>query len=362
MSIAQLIHPIPYFGWILGSLITYMAYEIIVQIARGIGQTKLFIISGILSTFLTASISIALVIGFKMDIQAVFFANIVARIFCIILIEYRIHFLKEFFNSATQSAEINKIMLRYALPLLPNFILFWFIDNSSRIFINQYLGIEQNGLYAIIIKFPNILLTFSFIFYQTWQEMAIKFYDSPDRNQFFSNIFNQYAIGLSLAVVMIGFGIKSIFPFIVDSKYQVGIIYIYPLLVAVVFNSLAFFMDMSYQCSKQSSKSLPSIISTAILSVFLNYILVKHFGMMGVVYALILSYIFLTIFRVVDSRKIIPITIKKESIFAILILISGWFLNITPMKSYLSITIAMISFCVFSFIFGKPLLSNFLKK
>lgn len=358
----QLIHPIPYFGWVYVTYLSILIYEIVIQIARGIGETKLFVASGILNTFIIASTSIVLFVFFKADIRAVFFANIISRLACIILINYKIHYIQSVIKTKGIKSSIDKSMLRYALPLLPNFILFWLIENLSRIFINKYLGIDQNGLFAIVVKFSSILLTFSFIFYQTWQELAIKYYNSDDRDYFFSKVFNQYFLGLSLAVMIIGFGTKSVYPFIVDKNYHAGIIYIYPMLVSVVFYALAFFLDTLYQCSKKSRKALPSIISTTILSIILNFALIKLLGIMGITYTLIISYLFLTIFRLIDSRKIVPIRINKESYFAVALLVIGWVINQKISNIFVLSGIALISASVFLLIFGKRALLHFTNK
>ena len=360
--IIQAIHPIPYFGWVYTTFISILVYEIVIQIARGIGETKLFVISGIVNTFIIATTSIVLFVFFKADIRAVFFANILSRLVCIILIDFRIHYIKSVFKTKGIKSSIDKSMLRYALPLLPNFILFWLIENLSRLFINKYLGIEQNGLFAIVVKFSSILLTFTNIFYQTWQELAIKYYNSDDREYFFSRVFNHYFLGISLAVMIIGFGIKSIFPYIVDKNYHEGIIYIYPMLVSVVFYALAFFIDTLYQCSKESKKALPSIISTTILAIILNFLFIKPFGMMGITYALIISYLFLTIFRLIDSQKILSIKIQKEGAIAIIVLIIGWIINDKINNILILSGISILSSLIFLATFGKRALLYFKKQ
>lgn len=326
-TLINIFFPIPNFGWILITFISILFFEILIQIVRGTENPKLFVTAGIINTFFTALISIVLVVYFKYDIRAVYFATIVSRLICIVLINHRLKLTPYFFKLKEIGKETKRNVLRYAIPLLPNFILFWIIDNFSKIVIINYLGAEFNGLYAIIIKFSSILLTFANIFHQTWQEQAIKYYHSPDRDYFFSKVFNRYFLGLSLAVMAIGFGTKTIYPFIVDKNYHAGVVYIYPLLVSVLFYALAFFLEMSYQCSKQSKRALPSIISTAILSIVLNLILIKPFGIMGVTYSLVISYSFLTIFRFIDSRSLIPIKINWESILAITLLITGWVIN-----------------------------------
>lgn len=59
------------------------------------------------------------------------------------------------------------------------------LGSSSRLFIEHFLGLEANGIFAVAMKFSTILETFSVIVYQAWQETAIKQYGAADRSKFF---------------------------------------------------------------------------------------------------------------------------------------------------------------------------------
>lgn len=54
------------------------------------------------------------------------------------------------------------------------------LGSSSRLFIEHFLGLEANGIFAVAMKFSTILETFSVIVYQAWQETAIKQYGAAD--------------------------------------------------------------------------------------------------------------------------------------------------------------------------------------
>ena len=87
------------------------------------------------------------------------------------------------------SLSLNRALLKYSLPLLPNAVCWWLLGSSSRLFIEHFLGLEANGIFAVAMKFSTILETFSVIVYQAWQETAIKQYGAADRSKFFSRIF-----------------------------------------------------------------------------------------------------------------------------------------------------------------------------
>ena len=44
-------------------------------------------------------------------------------------------------------------MLKYSAPLIPNTLMWWFINSSSRFAIGYFSGLEANGLYAVSTKF-----------------------------------------------------------------------------------------------------------------------------------------------------------------------------------------------------------------
>ena len=237
------------------------------------------------------------------------------------------------------SKGIGKELLKYTIPLLPNVLAWWLIESSSKIFIERYMGLEYNGIFAIAIKFSNILQIAASIFYQTWQETAIKEMNSKDSNQFFSKIFNLYFLLLSTTVVLSTLGLRIIYPYIVADSYQESYIYIYPLFIAVLLHAMGSFLDLAYQCSRKTYRGLPSIISTAILSMVLYYFSVTRWGLMGVSISIIISYGYLMIYRLFDTRFCFKIVPNHLFLLSLAILAIGAVLAYIPMPTYVNITL-----------------------
>lgn len=332
-----------YYPILVATLIAYACYEVIIQVVRGMGHTKFFVGIGIINTFLILLLSILFLVVFKWGVLAIFLANLISRIISLIIIECRLHIIELCIKHRKEyKHEVGKDMLRYTIPLLPNVLAWWAIESSSKLFIEAFLGLEYNGIFAVAVKFSNILQIVAGIFYQAWQETAIKEMNSNDHNQFFSKIFNNYFLLLSITVVLATLGLRVIYPYIVAEAYQESFIYIFPLFIAVQFHAIGSFLDLAYQCSRKTYRGLPSIISTAVLALVLYYFTVSRWGLMGVSISLVISYAYLMIYRLFDVRfcfKISPNRLFYSSLFILLI---GGVLIYVPISNYIMIPIIAI--------------------
>ncbi len=326
---------LPYYPIIVATLIAYAFYEVMIQVVRGLGHTRFFVTIGIINTLLVLFFSVIFLVVLKMGVLAIFLANLLSRIISLIIIETRIHFISIYLKHRKECAKgVGKELLKYTIPLLPNVLAWWLIESSSKIFIVQYLGLEYNGIFAIAVKFSNILQIAAGIFYQTWQEIAIKEMNSDDSNRFFSKIFNNYFFFLSSTIVLGTLGLRIIYPYIVAESYQESYIYIYPLFIAVQLHAIGSFLDLAYQCSRKTHRGLPSIISTAVLAIVLNYFTVTRWGLMGISASLIISYAYLMIYRLFDTRFCFRIAPNRLFFSSLLILIIGALLAYLPIPTF----------------------------
>ena len=332
-----------YYPILVATLIAYSCYEVMIQVVRGMGHTKFFVTIGIINTLLILILSIIFLVVLKWGVLAIFLANLISRIISLIIIECRLHIIKLCIDNRHEyDRQVGRDILKYTIPLLPNVLAWWAIESSSKIFIVGDLGLEYNGIFAIAIKFSNILQIAAGIFYQTWQETAIKEMRSNDHNHFFSRIFNNYFLLLSATVVLATMGLRLIYPYIVADAYQESFIYIYPLFIAVLFHAIGSFLDLAYQCSRKTYRGLPSIISTALLAIVLYYFTISRWGLMGISVSLIISYTYLMIYRLFDTRFCFHITPNRLFFLSLAILLAGGFVIYLPTPTYITIILLTI--------------------
>ena len=119
------------------------------------------------------------------------------------------------------------------------------------------------------------------------------------------------------------FVLKLNYSWLVDDRYADSLQYLYPLFISVVCFALAAFYDLGYQCSKRTVRNLPGIIITTVLNLVMNYLFIRIWGIWGIVLSSILSYLFLLVFRIIDTWKFFPVKVSMEILYPILALIIG---------------------------------------
>lgn len=217
-------------------------------------------------------------------------------------------------------------------------------------------------MYAVAIRFVSILQTLAFIFYQAWQETAILQYQSPDRNRFFSQVLNNYIFIVCVLLVGFCFSLKMCYSWIVDTNYQSSLPYIFPLAISTSIFAISAYFDMGYQCAKDTKRTLPAIILSAVVNVALNFLLVSPFGVYGVVATLIITYLVLVTYRWFDTKRYFKLTLNRGIITPIVIALATsvpFYLSTAIWQDALTMVVAiglMVYFCpkrIRKDVFGK---------
>lgn len=338
---------IGYLGYSLGLLIALSLQEVYSQVFRGLGNNRAFVMVGILSGICIGLFSVIFVAGFGWGIRGVFLANIVARILALVVVEARVRLLTRHFQWNINVREVGWIILRYTLPLLPGSLCWWITGSSDRLFIKHFLGLDINGLYGVATRYTSIIMTLGLIFYQAWQETAILQYNSPDRNRFFSRMFNGYIFLLSAILVGYLFVLKVCYGWLANS-YGESLNYIYPLGVSAVIFAIVSFFDMGYQCAKDTPRTLPAIVLSAIVNVTLNFTLIRPLGVYGVIITQLITYLVLVTYRWFDMKRYFVLKVDKRVLVPVaVVLLSAIPFYYSPGKwfdiAYMIVALAIIA-------------------
>lgn len=356
------INPYKYLGYTTLLLIVMCFYEVYTQTVRGLGNNRSFIAVGLTASFGIAILSIVFVVIFNMGVPGIFLANILARIFALIVVDLHEKALSKYFDfRLTAFKGVGRQILKFSLPLLPTALCWWFISFSNRWFINQYMGEYEIGIYGIAARLAIVVQSIAMIFYQTWQENAIQQYNSPDRVKFFSKVFNVYVYTFVLITIVYTFGAKIVFPHIFSKSYIDSLNYIYPLCVATMLFALSSYFEIIYQCEKKTNRLLPPVLMAPIMNVVLNYVLIKSMGINGVIISYALVYVMIIIYRWIDVRKYIHLRLQPNFIVPVLVSVIGaipFIYNTNILVDMLIACVSVVSLCLFS----KDLRENVINK
>ena len=314
---------IDYIWYCFALLIAMSFFEVITQVARGLGNNVEFVVTGIISSLGILLFSVVFVIILPWGITGIFIANILARLMALAYLERRLKIIATYFKFHISIKQVSHDLLRYTLPLLPGSLCWWLTGSSDRWFINHYLSLEVNGVYAVAFRFNSIILILSTIFYQAWQETAILQYNSPDRDKFFSKMFNSYIGLLALLLTAYAFSLKIIYPLIVHESFIESVNYLYLMGISAVIFALSAFFDMGYQCAKDTSRTLPAIVLAAIVNIACNFFLVQRFGVYGAIATSIITYLVLFLYRLHDMKRYFKLSFYPSTTIAVILILVG---------------------------------------
>lgn len=327
----------PYLIYLYLLLLVQIMERILAQYARAINYIKVFAFNGILLTFTTGILNLLFLIVFKLGVPGYFVSMILANIISVIFMFFatKVHGV---FKVKTFNLPLVKDMLGYSIPLIPNSLMWWLINASSRYFIRFFVGAAGNGLFAVASKIPTLINLINQIFSQAWQISAIEEFDSENKSDFYSNVFRSLASVMFIGTSAIVLIVKLFFDHLFSEAYFTSWKVVPFLLLGTVFSSFSGFLGTNYVAAKETKGVFKTSIYGGGMSLVLNFILIPYFGIIGAGLSSMISFFFMFVLRVVDTRKFITMKIDWKVLLSnigiILLQTAVLYSPVTPVVEY----------------------------
>jgi O-antigen/teichoic acid export membrane protein len=238
-------------------------------------------------------------LGVEGYILSIILSDIMSSLF-ISLIAENVHFIS--FKSVSKN--LMSSMLKYSIPMIPTFILWWIVSASDKYMIRFMISDTENGLYSMATRIPTLISIVSTIFFQAWQLSAITEYNSEDSKRFYSTVFNAYQSILYIGSAGILLFLIPIAKVLLGDFHE-AYIFAPLLIIAVLMSCLCQFLSSIYSATKNTSHSLWTSLLAAVNNIVLNLILIPRVGPQGAAFATMSSYGLCFIVRVFDTRKML---------------------------------------------------------
>ena len=301
---------------------------------RSSGRITLYAIDGILSTVWLVLFWILFLAVFKMGIAGYVLATACSDLVSAVFL----FFAAKLYRSIRLKIRLNllKSMTRYAIPLIPNTVLWWVTTASDRTFVTNMLGPAANGLYAAANKIPTVIVLLASTFLEAWQISAVTQRNDRDIARFFTKVVQAYSSLIFVASAVIIAFCQIIIRILVAPKFFGAWEFVPILVLAIVFSCLANFLGSVYMVEKKNSFMFVTTGIGAGLNILLNFILIPSMGVNGAALATCLSYLLIFLARAVHSRRFIKIkwnaprltlntVLLSVQVVIILSQVRGWF-------------------------------------
>ena len=282
-------------------------HSICSQFARGLGNTRLFAVQGIVNTFSVVVLNIVFLAVLGLGIDGYVYSIVISDLICAIYITLREKLWR--YITFKIDGRLIKSMLRYSIPLIPTAIFWWITSVSDRYMINWMVDSTANGIYTMACKLPTAIILLSGAFSDAWQYSAVsekKDGEADEYKTFFSDSWLSFQgilfFGCSLVIAIAKPGVRLL---TASEEYYSAYAYVPLLCCAMVFSSFATFMGSSFLVYKKSRLSFVTSMVGAVANIILNFILIPKYEIYGAAVATFVSYFIVFVIRAFMSKRLV---------------------------------------------------------
>ncbi|WCG37215.1 lipopolysaccharide biosynthesis protein [Aerococcus urinaeequi] len=327
-------------------LLVQMINQLFTQFTRGIGKVRIFAINGVLITLLTGLLNILFLAILNLGLYGYFISITLAYIFSTVFIFITVKPFKYIKINNLSFIRIKEI-LAYSIPLIPNYLMWWIINSSSRYIINWFVGIAANGIFAVASKIPSLISIISSVFTQAWQLSVFESYEREKKSKFYSKIFNIYVSILLLFDSLILIFLKPTFSIFFSESFYTAWQPVPFLLLGSVFSALSSFLGVAYTASKETKGVFRTSMIGGGFSIILNIILIPLFGIIGAGVSSMIGFFVMFFVRYVDTKDILSFNIDwNKFLLTLVLIILQTVILFIDINDYIALTILVSLFLV----------------
>lgn len=283
-------------------LYTYSIRMCIAYYVRGLGLSKIFVISGIINAFFLAIFSFIFIVWLKIDVEGYLGAIGLSNLLSAIYLIKKGNFYKQITINVDCKEELSKIF-SYCTPLIIYNILYWFTMMSGRFILLIYTDSSIAGKYLAVLKISAVVNMIQQSIYSALQLHSSKCYDADVKDSFYSEVINNFicfyclfgAIVICLSPILAEFTLKK--------EFYEARIYLPIVILAALLNCISSVIGVMYSASKKTKRVVRVSLLGASINVIFGLILTPFFYIWGVCIASIFCFLGQSVYKLFDIRS-----------------------------------------------------------
>ena len=321
-------------------------------------KRKIFLVTNTVSPILSYAISIPMILGgyytIALPLAAVVSGATMELAFWIMN--------KEWFNLRRFDINLLKPLLAIAIPLFPNFLIYWVFNSCDKVMITNMIGIGAAGIYSVGSKLGHASQLIYTAFAGGWQYFA--FSTMKEDNQVKSNsmIFEYLGIISFIATAFVCALSYPMFKVLFTEQYLSGYIVAPYLFLAPLLQMLFQVACNQFIVVKKTWPNMFILSVGAIANIAINFFLIPVLGIEGASLATLMGYAISDVICVIVLCKMKLMVVEKKFVFAVFgitLFFVIWRLFI-PRNAVLGLGLALL-FCLYCILLYKNDVNKLMK-
>lgn len=249
-------------------------------------KRKIFLITNTISPVLSYAVSIPLLLkGFY--VIALPLAGIVSAV----TMESTFWLLnRKWFVVSKFDFKLLKQLLKIAVPLFPNFLIYWIFNSSDRVMIANLLDVGQAGVYSVGSKLGHASQLIYTAFAGGWQYFAFSTMKESDQVKTNSLVFEYLGVISYICTMTVCVVAHPLYKILFPEEYVIGFIISPYMFLAPLLQMLFQVAANQFLIVKKTWPNMLILTSGALMNVLLNLILIPKIGIEGAAIATLAGY------------------------------------------------------------------------
>jgi O-antigen/teichoic acid export membrane protein len=281
-----------------------MNYEQLTSLFRVEERSASFVAASVANVLITVGMTVLLVVGLHKGPTGAVVGNFVGTL-CVylVLLGYRRYQL-----GLQLSRGLLREMNRFGLPLVPSALALWAINFIDRIFIAQYKGQAEVGVYSVAVRISSAIVFLMVAFRLAWPAFAYSIEDDRQAKRTYSYVLTYLVFvcsWLSLALgVLAPWLVHVLAPKPSFDRAAEAVA-----LLSFAATAYAAYTVVAIGIGRARQTQFNWVVSglAAAVNVVLNVILIPPYGMIGAAISTAAAYLALFLGMVVNSHRVYPV-------------------------------------------------------
>ncbi len=222
------------------------------------------------------------------------------------------------FNLKLFDFNILKQLLVIAVPLLPNFLIYWVFNSCDKVMVTNMAGIAAAGIYSVSSKLGNCSQLIYTAFAGGWQFFVFSTMKEENQVKTNSKIFEYLGIISFIFTAFICVWSHMIFKIFFTENYLSGYIAAPYLFLAPLLQMLFQVACSQFLIIKKTWPNMLILSAGAILNIIINYKLIPILGIEGASIATLTGYIVSDTICVIVLCKLKLMIVSKKFVIAVI--------------------------------------------
>lgn len=227
---------------------------------------------------------------------------------------------RKWFNPKLFDRKLLKQLLVIAIPLLPNFLIYWVFNSCDKLMITNMIGIGAAGIYSVGSKLGHASQLIYTAFAGGWQFFAFSTMKEDNQVESNSRIFEYLGVISFVATGFICAWSYELFKVLFTADYLSGYIVAPYLFLAPLLQMLFQVACNQFLVVKKTWPNMFILSVGAVLNVIINYFLIPVLGSEGAAIATLMGYVVSDIICVIVLCRMKLMVVSKRFVAAAVVM------------------------------------------